>query len=150
MWKFDFNTPSLVNYATTSNGDYEFCNCNTCSENEGDCDSHDDCQSNYFCGSNNCLASLGYSSQVDCCAIGKIRKLCEFYLIFLHLCYCMFIVAVNCDESGTMVAASCAKCPYEFYPYEYFYDFIYNDGTHCNGDCSWNSDLYICQMKGIF
>ena len=57
----------------------------------------------------------------------------------------MFIAAVNCDETGTMVAASCALCPYE-----YFYDFIYNDGTHCNGDCSWNSDLYICQMKGIF
>ena len=56
----------------------------------------------------------------------------------------MFIVAVNCDESGTIAAASCNLCPYEFYSDEYYY----NDGTYCNGDCSWNSDLDECQIKG--
>ena len=61
----------------------------------------------------------------------------------------MFIAAVNCDESGTSVAASCDLCPYLFYS-DYYggYDYYYNDGTHCNGDCSWNSDLEECQMKG--
>ena len=61
------DTVSLVNCATVSNGDDEFCNCNTCSENEGDCDSHDDCQDGLVCGSNNCPASLGFDSKVDCC-----------------------------------------------------------------------------------
>ena len=68
----------------------------------------------------------------------------------------MFIAAVNCDESGTIVAASCDQCPYEIYSAdEYvnfnfdYYDDYYNDGTYCRGDCSWNSDLDECQMKGI-
>ena len=67
-------TLSLVNCTTVSNGDFGFCNCNTCSENEGDCDSHDDCQDGLLCGSNNCPVSLGYGSEVDCCTKGKIRK----------------------------------------------------------------------------
>ena len=61
------NTLSLVNCATLSNGDDEFCNCNTCSENIGDCDSHYHCQDGLACGSNNCPASLGFASEVDCC-----------------------------------------------------------------------------------
>ena len=66
----------------------------------------------------------------------------------------MFIAAVICDESGTIVAVSCNLCPYEYYSddwgFYYHYDTFYNDGTYCNGDCSWNSDLEECQMKGIF
>ena len=64
----------------------------------------------------------------------------------------MFLAAVNCDESDTIVAASCDLCPSEsFYYYdESFYDNFYNDGTHCNGDCSWNSYFEECQLKGIF
>ena len=61
------NAISLVNCATASNGDDEFCYCNTCSENEGDCDSHDECQDGLSCGSNNCPASLSFDSEVDCC-----------------------------------------------------------------------------------
>ena len=61
------DTLSLVNCATASHGDDEFCYCNTCSENEGDCDSHDECQDGLVCGSNNCPASLGFDSEVDCC-----------------------------------------------------------------------------------
>ena len=52
-----------------------------CYENEGDCDAHDECQDGLLCGSNNCPASLGYGSEVDCCIKGKITKLCELYLI---------------------------------------------------------------------
>ena len=62
-----FITLSLVNCATVSNGEIEFCNCNTCSENEGDCDAHDECQDGLACGSNNCPASLGFDTEVDCC-----------------------------------------------------------------------------------
>ena len=57
----------LVNCATVNNGDEEFCNCNTCSANEGDCDYDHHCKSNLFCGSNNCPISLGFDSEVDCC-----------------------------------------------------------------------------------
>ena len=64
-----------------SNGETEFCYCNSCYENEGDCDAHDECQDGLLCGSNNCPASLGYGSEVDCCIKGKITKLCELYLI---------------------------------------------------------------------
>ena len=64
-------TLSLVNCATASNGDDEFCYCNTCSENEGNCDSHNECQDGLICGSNNCPASLGFDSEVDCCFTGR-------------------------------------------------------------------------------
>ena len=70
------NAPFLVNCATASNGYDEFCYCNTCSENEGDCDFHDECQDSLFCGSNTCPTSLGFELEVDCCSTtGKIRKL---------------------------------------------------------------------------
>ena len=61
------NTLFLVNCETVSNGEIGFCNCNTCSENEGDCNSHDECQDGLSCGSNNCLASLGFDTEDDCC-----------------------------------------------------------------------------------
>ena len=71
--KFNF----LVNCATTTVGKIGFCNCNTCSENEGDCDAHDECQDDLFCGLINCPVSLGFDSEVDCChsyAGGKYTK----------------------------------------------------------------------------
>ena len=57
----------LVNCATASNGEIGFCHCNTCSENEGDCDSQDECQDGLVCGSNNCPTSLGFGLDIDCC-----------------------------------------------------------------------------------
>ena len=63
------NTLPLVNCATASNGYDEFCYCNACSENEGDCDFHDECEDGFACGSNNCPASLGFGSEVDCCTM---------------------------------------------------------------------------------
>ena len=65
--KFNCNILSLVNCATVNNGEIGFCYCNACSENKGDCDTHDECQDGLVCGTNNCLASLGFDSEVDCC-----------------------------------------------------------------------------------
>ena len=49
-------------------GDENFCaTVSPCGQNEGDCDSHDECQDGLACGSNNCPASLGFDSEVDCC-----------------------------------------------------------------------------------
>ena len=65
--KFNYYTLSLANCATVSKGEIGFCNCNACSEDEGDCDSHNDCQAGLTCGSNNCPALLGFAFEVDCC-----------------------------------------------------------------------------------
>ena len=67
-----FSILSLVNCATGSNGEIGFCLCNTCSENEGDCYSHDQCQDGLVCGSNNCPNSLGFDSDIDCCSQSSV------------------------------------------------------------------------------
>ena len=49
-------------------GQIHFCKSdNPCGENEGDCDSDDECQDGLKCGSNNCPSSLGFDSEIDCC-----------------------------------------------------------------------------------
>ena len=65
--KFNYYTVSLANFVTVSKGEIGFCHCNTCSEDEGNCDVHDECQDGLACGSNNCPASLDFDSEVDCC-----------------------------------------------------------------------------------
>ena len=40
---------------------------NPCGESEGDCDSDNECQYGLSCGTDNCLASLGFAEGVDCC-----------------------------------------------------------------------------------
>ena len=73
VYMLKVKTPFLVDCATVSNGEIGFCNCNTCSEKEGDCDAHDECQDGLFCGLDNCQASLGFDLEVDCCSTtGKI------------------------------------------------------------------------------
>ena len=83
------NDLSLVDCNTVNNGGIGFCNCNTCYENEGDCDSHDECHDGLLCGGSikiladitiqlsyvealdiNCPASLGFDSAVGCCIKG--------------------------------------------------------------------------------
>ena len=63
-----------MNCATVSNGEIGFCNCNTCSENEGDCDANDECHDGLFCGSNNCISTLGFDSEIDCCSSTQIMS----------------------------------------------------------------------------
>ena len=40
---------------------------NPCGIEQGDCDTHDECQNGLFCGSNNCPENLGFHSEFDCC-----------------------------------------------------------------------------------
>ena len=40
---------------------------NRCGENQGDCDSNDECLDGLVCGLNNCPPSLGHDNEVDCC-----------------------------------------------------------------------------------
>ena len=54
-------------YAATV-GDENFCASGIpCGEDEGDCDSHEECQGNLICGSLNCPTSLGFDPDIDCC-----------------------------------------------------------------------------------
>ena len=57
----------LVNCTSVVNGEMGFCYCHSCLENEGDCDSNEECQDGLACGSNNCPASLDFDSEMDCC-----------------------------------------------------------------------------------
>ena len=57
----------VVDCENVTSGDVGFCKCHSCSENEGDCDSHDECQDGLACGSNNCPASLSFDPELDCC-----------------------------------------------------------------------------------
>ena len=67
-------------------GDENFCITNEpCEVNEGDCDSNEECKSHLFCGSNNCPASLGFSSSVDCCEPKGDKTL--YFLSFGHCPY---------------------------------------------------------------
>ena len=40
---------------------------NPCKGDEGDCDSDDECQGNFKCGTNNCPKALALDPEVDCC-----------------------------------------------------------------------------------
>ena len=53
-------------------GDEDFCTTdNPCGLNEGDCDSNNECQTNFLCDTaNSCAASLGFASDVNCCFEG--------------------------------------------------------------------------------
>ena len=57
----------LVNCTSVVNGEMGFCYCHSCSENEGDCDSNEECQDGLICGSKNCHVSLGFANYTDCC-----------------------------------------------------------------------------------
>ena len=49
-------------------GDEHFCASGIpCKEDEGDCDSHNECQDGLSCGSNNCPIYLGFNNETDCC-----------------------------------------------------------------------------------
>ena len=40
---------------------------NPCPENQGDCDSDNDCRGNLKCGEDNCPKNTGHSKYDDCC-----------------------------------------------------------------------------------
>ena len=51
----------------------DFCTSeNPCVTDQGDCDTHDECQEGLSCGSNNCPDSLGFHSEFDCCYIPTV------------------------------------------------------------------------------
>ena len=46
----------------------DFCTSeNPCGSDQGDCDTHNECQTGLSCGSNNCPESVLFNSDMDCC-----------------------------------------------------------------------------------
>ena len=75
-------------------GDDDFCTPeNPCGADEGDCDSNEECQSELFCGSNNCPDTLGTSSLINCCEL-QGKPLLIFY-VMIEWNENFFIVSIN-------------------------------------------------------
>ena len=74
-WNFyDGSSWSSTNdvYIKCANED-DFCTSeNQCETNQGDCDTHDECQDGLACGSNNCPDYLGFHSEFDCCYVPTV------------------------------------------------------------------------------
>ena len=76
-WKYDdklnsgFTDTNDV-YIKCANED-DFCTSqNPCGTDQGDCDTHNECQDGLFCGSNNCPDFLGFHSEFDCCYVPAV------------------------------------------------------------------------------
>ena len=56
---------------------------NPCSEDEGDCDSNNECKTNLICDiTNSCPTYLGFASEVNCCSNISISG-CKSFIIFM-------------------------------------------------------------------
>merc|ERR1712077_24965 len=78
-WKYDHDPDASSGFTDTNFTDTndiyikcanedDFCTSeNPCGTDQGDCDTHDECQDGLFCGSNNCPDYLGFHSEFDCC-----------------------------------------------------------------------------------
>ena len=94
----------LVDCATVSNGDSGYCSCSTCFEDEGDCDSHNECQDGLFCGLNNCNSTLGFDSETDCCytPIAGNEVICVLIRsLFDYATFCQYYSILNLLYSKT-------------------------------------------------
>merc|ERR1712223_317117 len=72
QWNWSYWSGELGNgfaaKCTGPAGHANFCTVdNPCPTDEGDCDLHSECQTGLICGTDNCPASKGYASWVDCC-----------------------------------------------------------------------------------
>ena len=97
-------------YIKCANED-DFCTFqNPCGADQGDCDTHDECQDGLFCGSNNCPDSLGFHSEFDCCYAPAVGD--------EHFCTTTDPCAVdegNCDFSNecqsNLFCNAASSCP---------------------------------------
>ena len=73
FWDWQY-TPDGYSFVSTNDVhikcayENDFCTSeNLCGSDEGDCDTHDECQTGLVCGSNNCPNNLGFHAEYDCC-----------------------------------------------------------------------------------
>ena len=75
VWNWNYGVHLATNSFVATNdvsikcaNEDDFCTPeNPCGTNQGDCDTHDECQDGLKCGSNNCPDSIGFHSDFDCC-----------------------------------------------------------------------------------
>ena len=84
---------------------------NPCAVDEGDCDSHEDCQHGLVCGLNNCPEYLDYGPEVDCCFSVVIGD-DDFCTIDTNLCG---LNEGDCDSSNecqtNLICDTTNSCP---------------------------------------
>ena len=78
-WKYDNNFYISSGFSDTNDfyikcaNEDDFCTSqNPCGTDQGDCDTHDECQDDLSCGSNNCPDYLGFHSEFDCCYVPTV------------------------------------------------------------------------------
>ena len=163
VWNWNY-TPDDSSFIATNDvhikcaNEDDFCTSgNPCGTDQGDCDTHDECQDGLFCGSNNCPDSIGFHSEFDCCYVPTVGDVnCgDHYATFCHECPngngaswcngdCEWNPTSNeCQIKGTSYvscgghfATTCEDCPSG------------NGASWCNGDCEWNSTSNECHIKG--
>ena len=125
-------------YIKCANED-DFCTYeNPCVANQGDCDTHDECQDGLLCGSNNCPDSLGFHSEFDCCYVPAIGD--EDFCTILNPCGQDEGDCDSQDECQTGLGCGSNNCP----------DSLgFNSGVDCcypcHGSCgtpSWKGDNF--------
>ena len=97
-------------YIKCANED-DFCTTeNPCITNQGDCDTPDECQDGFSCGSNNCLDSLGFHSEFDCCYAPTVGD--EHFCTTANPCA---IDEGDCDFNNecqaTLICDTAISCP---------------------------------------
>ena len=108
------------------NGDIGFCSCQSCSENEGDCDIHYHCQDDLKCGSNNCPASFGFDYNTDCCYASVIG----------NENYCTLDEPCDIDEGDCNNDDDLCK------------GYLFCGSNNCPGSFGVSSPVDCCEAKG--
>ena len=96
------------------NGDDDYCTPETpCGQDEGNCQTNDQCLEGYRCGYKNCPSNLGFASDTNCC--------------FDRAAYCNSFYAY--DENGNKVVRTPTPNPNEYLNTYCFWYAYYSDGN---------------------
>ena len=106
-----------------TNGDIGFCSCQSCSENEGDCDFNHHCQDDLECG--DCPASFGFDYNTDCCYASVIG----------NENYCTWDEPCDIDEGDCDIDDECK-------------DWAFCGSNNCPDSFDVSSPVDCCEAKG--
>ena len=117
VWSPWMYTPDAHSFVATNDvyikcaNENDFCTYeNPCGTDQGDCDTHDECQTGLFCGSNNCPVHLGYHSEFDCCYATTVGD--EYFCTTDNPCE---VDEGDCDSfnecQGNLICDIAISCP---------------------------------------
>ena len=109
---FDQETDCCYNNSQLVVGDEDFCTSKTpCQQDQGDCDTHDDCMNELLCDAKNCADSLGFESEVDCCCCCNNDPSCESWAADGYCSHTSYVdwMSENCAQSCNICTKS-ASC----------------------------------------